>query len=75
MANVTAQMHALGADLVTAQQRALGLLDADLMNQATVLAYNHIFFLVAVLFEIVLPIVLLLGRAEHRVEDVEVLMD
>lgn len=75
MANVTAEMHALGADLLTAKQRALGLLDTDLMNQATVLAYNHIFFLVAALFAIVLPIVLLLGQAEPHVGDVEVLMD
>jgi DHA2 family multidrug resistance protein len=72
--SVTAKMQALGADAATARQRALDLLDGKVSQQATVLAYNHIFLLVAALFLIVLPLVLLLKRADHS-EPVEILAD
>jgi hypothetical protein len=67
-------MQAAGADFVTAKQRALGVLDLKVTQQATVLAYNHIFELVAALFLIVLPLVLLLRNARH-LEGVEILAD
>ncbi len=61
-----AMMHA-GADQFTAQQRALGLLDASVTRQATVLAYNHVFLLVTGLFILGLPLVLLLRHGERPV--------
>jgi DHA2 family multidrug resistance protein len=72
--HATAGMQALGADAMTAKQRALELLDLKVSQQATVLAYNHIFVLVAVLFVIVLLLVLLLRAAGH-VDGVEILAD
>lgn len=60
----TAAMRAAGADAFTARQRALALLDADVTRQAAVLAYNHIFVLVTILFALGLPLVLLLRRGE-----------
>ena len=49
-----------GADTATAYERALGLLDGNVMRQAAMLAYNHMFFLVACLFMAMLPLVFLL---------------
>jgi MFS transporter, DHA2 family, multidrug resistance protein len=61
---VTAAMQAGGADAATAARRALALLDMQMLRQAAVIAYNHIFVLVALLFLVSLPLVLLLSRAE-----------
>ena len=58
-----------GADMATAHGRALELLDQVVQRQATVLAYNHIFALVAVIFLLIGPLVLLLPRSariEHE---------
>jgi MFS transporter, DHA2 family, multidrug resistance protein len=63
--NATAAMIHAGADRFTAQQRALELLDVSVTRQATVLAYNHVFLLVTVLFVLGLPLVLLLRRGEQ----------
>jgi len=63
--NATAAMMHAGADRFTAQQRALELLNISVTRQATVLAYNHVFLLVTILFVIGLPLVLLLRRGER----------
>ena len=55
-------MMRAGADKFTAHQRALELLDISVTRQATVLAYNHVFLLVTILFVLSLPLVLLLRR-------------
>lgn len=60
-------MARTGADFETARRMALRLLDATIMRQAAVLSYNRVFVLVAVLFVIALPLVLLL-KAGHAVE-------
>jgi DHA2 family multidrug resistance protein len=49
-----------GADPVTAHHQALRLLDREVMRQATMLAYNHIFFLITGLFAISIPLIFLL---------------
>jgi DHA2 family multidrug resistance protein len=49
-----------GTDVYTARTRALRLLDASMTRQAVVLAINHVFFLIAILFALSLPLVLLL---------------
>ncbi len=54
-----AMMHA-GADSFTAAQQALALLNGEVTRQAAVLAYNHVFLLVTILFVVTLPLVLLL---------------
>ena len=62
----TAGMVRAGADVVTATGRALRLLDVRVLRQAAVLSYNHVLLLVAVLFAISLPLVLLIrgGRGD-----------
>lgn len=63
--NATGAMMHAGADRFTAYQRALELLNVSVTRQATVLAYNHVFLLVTVLFVLGLPLVLLLRRGER----------
>jgi DHA2 family multidrug resistance protein len=67
---VTAGMMRAGADAYTATQQALRLLELDVTRQATALAYNHVLLLVAVLFLVSTPLVLLVrGHADAvRVE-------
>ncbi len=63
---VTGAMMRSGADAATARHKAMGILDSQLGRQAGMLSYNHVFWLVTVLFIFSLPLVLLLreGRAE-----------
>ncbi|HJQ20287.1 MAG TPA: DHA2 family efflux MFS transporter permease subunit [Gemmatimonadaceae bacterium] len=60
----TAGMMRTGVDAYTARMRALKLLDLSMTRQAVVMALNHVFVLIAILFFISLPFVLLL-RAGH----------
>jgi DHA2 family multidrug resistance protein len=64
--NTAAALQKAGSDAGAAQSRALAILDGKIWQQATVLAYNHIFILVAALFVGSLPLVLLLRRSTHE---------
>ncbi len=68
LARATAGMQARGMDLGTARTRALQLLNLSFLRQAAVLAYNHVFALVTILFLISLPLVLLLRSPRGPVE-------
>jgi DHA2 family multidrug resistance protein len=59
---LTHAMAVQGADPLAAKQRALQILDGQITRQAAVLAYNHVFVLVSVLFFIAFPLVFLLRR-------------
>jgi DHA2 family multidrug resistance protein len=63
LGQVTAGMMKAGADRFTAGRRALELLDANVTRQAAVLAYNHVFLLITMLFVLGAPLVLLLRRS------------
>jgi len=61
---------ATAADSALATQRALAALDRVVLGQATVMAYNHAFLLVAILFVVAVPLAFLLrgqprGAADH----------
>lgn len=66
MAGVTAAMQARGADALTAARQALALLHGQMARQAAVLAFDHVFTLVAVLFALSVPLVLLLSSARSE---------
>jgi len=55
-----------GADPAAAHQQALGVIDRIITGQATLLSYEDIFFYVAILFVISLPLILLLGGKADR---------
>jgi len=64
--NLTEAMVAQGSDPFTAKAQALGILDRIIGNQAMMISYNRIFFLVAVLFLISVPLVLLLSKNRRK---------
>ena len=51
-----------GSDAVTAHNRALGVLDAIVNGQSSLLSYSDIFFYVAVTFVLSLPLLMLFAR-------------
>lgn len=53
-----------GADPVVAHQRALQILNGEAERQASTLAFNHLFQLVAILFLVGLPLAFLLNKGE-----------
>ena len=66
---VTAGMMRSGADAATAAREALRILDLDVRRQAAVLAYNHVLLLVAALFLLGFPLVLMVrGHRDAKVE-------
>ena len=58
-----------GADPVTAQHRALGVMDAIINGQSALLAFADIFRYVGVAFIVTLPLLLLLGRGGRAAEE------
>jgi DHA2 family multidrug resistance protein len=60
-------MLSRGADLMTAREQALGLLSGEVMRQALMLSYNRVFFLVACLFTLSAPLIVLLRRVRTGV--------
>ncbi len=67
-------MMARGADAVTARVEAMKLMDARVLRQAAVLAYNHVFALVTFLFALAIPLVILLRSPKGDV-DADIMMD
>jgi DHA2 family multidrug resistance protein len=70
---LTAGMVAKGADPWTAKQRALSLIDAQLVGQASILAYSKIYVISAGLILLLIPLLLLIrqtkgsGGADHSI--------
>ncbi|HEX9107097.1 MAG TPA: DHA2 family efflux MFS transporter permease subunit, partial [Longimicrobiales bacterium] len=75
MARAQAAMQAAGADAGTAYQRALALLNGSVLRQAAVLAYNHVFELVTLLFVLAVPLVFLLAKPGASTEPVEIVAE
>jgi DHA2 family multidrug resistance protein len=75
LAGAAAAAEHAGADVLTAHRRALELLDHLVQRQATVLAYNHIFALVAGIFLLIGPLVLLLPRSARVEHDAGVVLE
>ena len=70
---LTAGMVAKGADPWTAKQQALSLIDAQLVGQASILAYSKIYVISAGLILLLIPLLLLIrqtkgsGGADHAI--------
>jgi DHA2 family multidrug resistance protein len=61
---LTSGMIAKGAAAVVAQQRAMGLLEAQVMRQASMLAYNDCWLFILLSFLVVIPAVFLLRKRQ-----------
>jgi DHA2 family multidrug resistance protein len=63
---LTQAMIANGSDPYTAQAQALEILNREIGRQSMIISFNRIFFLVAVLFMLCLPLILLLKSVKVR---------
>jgi DHA2 family multidrug resistance protein len=59
----TSFFNTVSGDSVGVSQQALALIDRAVDAQATLLAYRDVFYFVAAIFVLVLPLILLLGKA------------
>ncbi|HEU4989204.1 MAG TPA: DHA2 family efflux MFS transporter permease subunit [Gemmatimonadaceae bacterium] len=75
LGSVTHAMQAAGASLYDAEHKALQLLGLKVSAQAAVLSYNHIFLVVAGVFVIVSPLVMLLPFHGYRGEPAEAIAE
>ncbi len=64
LAALSRLMLSRGSDLATAREQALGLLSGEVTRQAVMLSYNRVFFLVACLFVVSAPLIVLLRRVK-----------
>ena len=61
---LTRGMMARGADLATVHQRALALIDREILGQASVLAYSRIYVLAALLILALIPLLVLVRQTQ-----------
>jgi MFS transporter, DHA2 family, multidrug resistance protein len=72
LAMVAGGMRAAGSNAFTATSRALALLNDTIMQQAAVIAYNHVFLLITGLFVVCIPLVYFLGGVQFAADVEEV---
>ena len=61
----TQYFYAQGMDMVDAQNKALKAIEVIVMRQASMLSFNNVFFLIAVLFALSIPLIFLITDS-HR---------
>src|SRR5205085_569056 len=59
---LTRGMMSRGVDLATARARAYQLIDRELMGQASVIAYSHVYVLSAVIILAIIPLLVLVRQ-------------
>jgi len=59
-------MMARGVDQWTAHQRALSLLDRQILGQASVIAYSKIYMLSALVILVLIPLLLLVKETKRK---------
>jgi len=61
---IACSVATIGADAMTAHQRALAVIDGQLMGQASVIAYSRVYVLSALLILALIPLLLLVRKAK-----------
>jgi DHA2 family multidrug resistance protein len=75
LGTVAGGMQAQGADPSTARQIALNLLDSEVSRQAGMMAYNHMYVLITLLFVVSFPLIFLLKSGVRREGTEEIVME
>jgi MFS transporter, DHA2 family, multidrug resistance protein len=75
LGQLTRGMMATGVDAGTAQHRAFALLDRTLTLQASVIAYGRIYMLSAAIILALVPLLLLIGRAQASADTTHLAME
>ncbi len=63
---MTGYFASLGHDTVTAKQMAMKAISGQMQQQAAILSYNQIFFVLTIMFLAMLPLVFLMKRPQHK---------
>jgi DHA2 family multidrug resistance protein len=57
-----------GMDLIDAQNKALKAIEGIVMRQASMISFNHVFFLMAVIFVISIPLIFLINDSRREIK-------
>jgi DHA2 family multidrug resistance protein len=63
----TAYFNSISGDPVAVQNQALALIDRAVDTQASLLSYRDVFYFVALIFSLTLPLILLIGKGAKPV--------
>ena len=68
--NLSQYFVSQGMDVIDAQNKALKAIEGIVLRQASMISFNHVFFLISVLFLISLPLIFLISdsRREKSIE-------
>jgi DHA2 family multidrug resistance protein len=57
-----------GMDIINAQNKALKAIEGIVMRQASMISFNHVFFLMAVIFVISIPLIFLINDSRREIK-------
>ena len=68
MRSLTQYFSSQGMDMIDAQNKALKAIEGIVMRQASMLSFNHVFFLIAVLFFISIPLIFFINDLRREIK-------
>jgi MFS transporter, DHA2 family, multidrug resistance protein len=66
--SLTQYFFSQGIDMIDAQNKALKVIEGIVMRQASMISFNHVFFLIAMLFVISLPLIFLITDLRREIK-------
>jgi DHA2 family multidrug resistance protein len=57
-----------GMDMIDAQNKALKVIEGIVMRQASMISFNHVFFLIALIFIISTPLIFLINDLRKEIK-------
>jgi DHA2 family multidrug resistance protein len=66
--SLTQYFSSQGMDIIDAQNKALKAIEGMVMRQASMLSFNHVFFLIAALFLISTPLIFLINDLRREIK-------
>jgi DHA2 family multidrug resistance protein len=73
MHSLTQYFYSQGMDIVDAQNKALKAIEGMVMRQASMISFNYVFFLIAVLFIISIPLIFLIVDSHREAAQAEII--
>jgi DHA2 family multidrug resistance protein len=67
LGSLTQYFYARGMDMADAQNKALKVVEELVMRQASMLSFNYLFFLIAVLFVLSIPLIFLITDSHRNI--------
>jgi DHA2 family multidrug resistance protein len=70
--SLTQYFYSRGADMADAQSKALKAIEGIVMRQASMISFNYVFFLIAVLFALSIPLIFLITDPQRNMNSQEI---